>query len=93
MPELVYEIIDLLASILRFLGLAVFGLAFGWLGLDLLKKSGAWQVQIAVFLGFAGILIAITVFSAWGALAALAAGIGVAILLWGLPKKEKEAKK
>jgi hypothetical protein len=44
MPSIVYEIIDLFASILRFLGLAVFGLGFGWQALDLLKKSSLWQV-------------------------------------------------
>ncbi len=93
MPDLVYEIIELLVAILRFLGLAVFGVGFGWLGLDLLKKSSAWQVQIAVFLGLAGIVIALTVFSGGAALAALAAGIGVAVLIWGFPKKEKEVKK
>ncbi len=93
MPDIVYEIIDLLASILRLLGLAVFGVAFGWLGLDLLKKSTFWVVQVAVFLGVAGLLIALTVFSAWGAVGAFAAGVGVAILLWGLPRKPKEDKK
>ena len=93
MPDIVYEIIYLLASILRLLGLAVFGVAFGWLGLDLLKKSTFWVVQVAVFLGVAGLLIALTVFSAWGAVGAFAAGVGVAILLWGLPRKPKEDKK
>jgi NhaP-type Na+/H+ and K+/H+ antiporter len=93
MPSIVYEIIDLFASILRFLGLAVFGLGFGWLALDLLKKSNLWQVQIAVFLGLAGLLIAMAVYTAWGALGAVAAGIGVAVLIWGLPKKAKEEKK
>ncbi len=93
MPSIVYEIIDLFASLLRFLGLAVFGLGFGWLGLDLLKKSNLWQVQIAVFLGLAGLLIAMAVYTAWGALGAVGAGIGVAVLIWGLPKKAKEEKK
>lgn len=94
MPSIVYEIFDLLASLLRLLGLAVFGVGFGWLALDLLKKTTLWQVQIAVFLGLAGLLIAMAVYTAWGALGAFAAGVGVAILIWGLPKKPKdEAKK
>jgi hypothetical protein len=38
-------------------------------------------------------LIAMTVYTNWGAVGALAAGIGVAILLWGMPKKPKEEKK
>ncbi len=90
MPNIVYELIELLASLLRFLGLAIFGLGFGWLALDLLKESSLWQVQIAVFLGLAGLLIAMAVYTAWGALGAFAAGAGVAFLIWGLPKKEKK---
>ena len=90
MGPLVYEIIDLLASLVRFLGLVVFGLGFGWLALELLKKSNLWQVQIAVFLGLAGLLIALTVYTNWGALGAFAAGTGIALLIWGLPKKKKE---
>jgi hypothetical protein len=93
MPDIIYEIIILLSQLLRFLGMAVFGVAFGWLALDLLKKSSLWQVQIAVFLGLAGLTIAMTVFIGIGALGAYAAGIGVAILIWGLPKKPKEEKK
>ena len=93
MPALVYEIIDLFASIIRFLGLAVFGLGFGLLANELLKKSEAWQLRIAVFLGLAGLVIGLAVFTSWGALGAVAAGIGVAVLLWGMPKKEKKEEK
>jgi hypothetical protein len=93
MPNLVYELINLLASLFRFIGLAAFGVGIGWLALDLLKKSNLWQVQIAVFLGLAGLLIAMAVFTAWGALGGFAAGVGAAILIWGLPKKEKKEEK
>jgi hypothetical protein len=47
-------------------------------------------VQIAVFLGLAGLVIGLSVFSGWAAVGAVAAGIGVAIILWGLPKKAKK---
>jgi hypothetical protein len=90
MPPIVYDIIDLFAALIRFLGMAVFGLGMGWLALDLLKKSELWQVQIAVFLGLAGLVIGLSVFSGWAAVGAVAAGIGVAIILWGLPKKAKK---
>jgi hypothetical protein len=93
MPSIVYEIVDILASLIRLLGLAVFGLGFGWLALDLLKKTQLWQVQIAVFLGLAGLLIAMAVFTGWGAVGAFAIGAGAAILVWGLPKKEKKEEK
>jgi hypothetical protein len=89
MPTIVYDIINLLGALLRFLGLAAFGLGFGWLALDLLKKTPLWQVQITVFLGLAGLVIALAVFTGWAALGAVAAGIGVAIMVWGFPKKGK----
>ena len=88
--DVVYIIVDFLASLLRFIGLAAFGVAFGWLALDLLKKSQLWQVQMTIFLGFAGLLIALAVFIPAGGLGAFAGGAGVAILVWGLPKKEKK---
>jgi hypothetical protein len=92
MPSLVYEIIDLIASLIRFLGMAVFGLGLGWLVLDLLRKS-VWQVQIAVYLGLLGLVIALSLYTNWGALGAFVAGVGVAILLWGMKKpKEEEGK-
>jgi hypothetical protein len=90
MPQIVYEIIVIFASLIRFLGMAVFGLGMGRLALDLLKKSELWQVQIAVFLGLAGLMIAMAVFTGVAATGAVAAGIGVAVILWGLPKKEKK---
>jgi hypothetical protein len=90
--DTVFLIITLFGQLLRFLGLAVLGVAFGWLALDLLKKSTLWQVQIAAFLGLAGLVIAVAVFSGAGALGAFAGGIGAAILIWGLPKKPKADK-
>jgi len=90
MPSYVYEIINLFASILRLIGMAVLGLGIGWLALDLLKKMQVWQVQIAVFFGLAGLIIAMAVFTGVGALGAFALGVGVAILLWGMPKKQKK---
>jgi hypothetical protein len=93
MPPLVYEIIDLLAAIVRFLGLAVFGLGVGYLAVDLLRRA-QWPVQVAVFLGLLGLVIALTVFSAWGATGAFALGVGGAVFVWGMPKAPKdEAKK
>jgi hypothetical protein len=90
--DTVMLIVTLFGQLLRFLGLAVLGVTFGWLALDLLKKTALWQVQIAAFLGLAGLVIAVAVFSGSGALGAFAGGIGAAILIWGMPKKEKKDK-
>jgi NhaP-type Na+/H+ or K+/H+ antiporter len=87
--EVVNYIFLIVSQIVRFLGLAVLGLAIGWLVLDLLKKLQDWP-QVVVFLGLAGLLIGMVVYTGWGAFGGFAAGIGVAVLLWGLPKKKKK---
>jgi hypothetical protein len=91
MPPIVDSILTMISQLIRFLGLAVLGLGIGWLTLDLLKKVQAWQAQVIVFLGLAGLVIAMTVFTGTAALGAFAGGAGLALLLWGMPKKEKKA--
>lgn len=91
MPDIVYEILDILASLIRFLGMAVVGVGLGWLSLDLIRKATAWQAQVIVYLGLLGILIALTCFTAGGALGAFCLGLGAALLVWGPPRKEKSA--
>jgi NhaP-type Na+/H+ or K+/H+ antiporter len=88
--EILNLLLILLSQFFRFVGLAVLGLGIGWLALDLLKKIQAWQGQTAIFLGLAGLVIAMVVFTGWGAMGAFALGIGVAILMWGMPKKQKK---
>ena len=92
LPQVLYDIIDLIASLLRLLGMAVFGLGIGWLAVDLLHKAEAWQFQAVVFLGLLGLSIAIVDFQSWGAMGGFFIGLGVAILMWGMPKKKKEEK-
>jgi hypothetical protein len=88
--EIVNMILILLSQFFRFVGMAVLGLGIGWLALDLLKKILVWQGQIVIFLGLAGLIIAMVVFTGWGALGAFALGVGVSILMWGMPKKPKK---
>ena len=90
MPAILYDIIELIASLICFLGMGVLGVALGWLVLDLFKKTTDWKFQMALFLGFLGLIIAMVVYLPWGALGAFAIGAGVALLLWGMPKKEKK---
>jgi NhaP-type Na+/H+ or K+/H+ antiporter len=90
MSPIVTDIINLIGQLIRLLGLAVLGLGMGWIALDLLKKIEAWQGQVAIFLGLAGLIIAMAVFTGPGALGAFAIGAGVAVFMWGMPKKEKK---
>jgi hypothetical protein len=88
MPSVLNIIFYILSALLRIIGLGVLGAGIGWLSLDLLRKE-AWQLQIAVFLGLVGLVIAIAFVGA-GAVGAFAIGVAVAIFLWGMPRKKKE---
>ncbi|MBA4380802.1 MAG: hypothetical protein C0393_09065 [Anaerolinea sp.] len=93
MPTIVYDILDLFGALFRLLGMLVFGLGAGWFALEMFRKGQqAWQLQIALFLGFAGLAVAAMYFLAPGGLGAFAIGAGAAMLVWGMkkPKKEEE---
>jgi hypothetical protein len=76
-----------LSQALRILGMAALGVGLGWLVLDLLRKAENWQMQAILFLGLLGLVIALTVFTGWGAVGAFGIGLGVAIFVWGMPRK------
>lgn len=91
MPQIVYEILDLLGALIRLLGMTVFGLGAGWFMLEVFRKGQqAWQLQIAIFLGFCGLAIAMAYFTTAGALGGFGIGVGVAMFVWGMPKPKKE---
>ena len=90
MPTIVYDIINLFAVLLRLIGMAALGVGFGYLAVDMLRKAQTWPLQMAFFLGLAGLVIAMVVFLAPGALGGFGIGFGVAIFIWGIPKKQKE---
>jgi hypothetical protein len=93
MPTIVYEIIDLIGSLIRLIGVTVLGLGMGWLSLDLLRKNPSWQLQAVVFLGLAGLVIAMVILFFGGATGAFALGVGLAIFMWGMLKKKKDGDK
>ncbi len=74
---------------MRLLGVAALGVGLGYLAVDLLHKAEGWPMQAVGFLGLAGLVIAMAVFLAPGALGAFGIGLGVAIFIWGMPKKEE----
>jgi hypothetical protein len=91
MPQIVYEILDLLGALIRLLGMTVFGLGAGWFMLEVFRKGQqAWQLQLALFLGFCGLAIAMAYFTTAGALGGFGIGVGVAMFVWGMPKPKKE---
>lgn len=90
MPTIVFDIINLIGSLLRLLGVAALGVGIGYLVVDLFHKAQEWLMQAVLFLGLAGLVIAMAVFLVPGALGAFGLGFGAAIFLWGIPKKKKE---
>ena len=94
MPQIVYEILSLLGALIRMLGLLMFGLGIGWFALEGFRKSQQnWQLQIAVFLGLvalSGIMIYTLYYNAPSALGLYGIGFGVAMFLWGIPKKKDD---
>ena len=92
MPVLLTDLLSLLGFIIRFAGFLVFGYAIGRFVWDNFKTS-AWQVQVALVLGFFGVAVGFTDFASAGSAGAFALGSGVAFLMASMPKKEKEEEK
>jgi hypothetical protein len=90
MPPIVLEIFSFLGFLLRAFGFFLFGFGGGRFVLDAFQKAN-WQLQIALVLGFFGLLIGLTDFSSPGAAGAFALGAGIAFLMSGMGKKDANA--
>lgn len=89
------EVLSVIGFVIRALGFAVLGFAVGRFTIDAYKKA-AWQVQIALAVGFFGLLVGLTQYSSPGSMGMFALGAGAAILMSFMTKKEadgEEAKK
>ncbi len=79
------DVTAFLGSIVRLLGLLVFGVAAGWFTLYAFNQpEKRWQVQIAVFLGTFAFTALLANFSSAGGLGAFVLGLGAGLLNWGL---------
>ena len=76
MPYVLTDIINLIGYLLRAAGFLVVGLALGRFLLEQYRKA-VWQVQIALALGFFGLLIGLTDFASAGSAGAFALGAGI----------------
>jgi len=83
------EVLSIIGIIVRALGFAVLGFGVGRFTMDAYKKA-VWQVQIALAVGFFGLLVGLTNYSSAGSMGMFAFGAGVAILLSGMAKKEED---
>jgi len=90
MPNILYDIFDIVGALLRLIGLLVFGLGLGWFALDAYRKEN-WQLQIAVFLGFVLAAVGFAEYLSAGAMGMFSLGAGGALLMWGMSKDKKKA--
>ena len=80
----------ILVGLLKLAGTFLFGLGLGKIALDAYKKGPQpWQTQVAYAVVLGAVLIASLRF-AHIVLAGLCLGMGIAVLIWGLPKKKKD---
>jgi hypothetical protein len=88
MPPIIHEILGTLGNLLRVLGFLLAGIALGRFFMDSFRPA-AWQVQIALILGFFGLLIGLTAFATSGAAGAFALGVGAAYFMSMMPRESK----
>ena len=86
MPPIVSDLLGLLGLLLRALGFLLFGFGSGRFILSVYKESN-WQLQMALVLGFFGLLIALTDFASPGSAGAFALGAGAAYFMASAPQK------
>jgi len=71
------DILEIFGFLIRLVGFLLVGLGLGRFLLDSYPKAN-WQLQIALILGFFGLLIGLTVYSSPGSAGAFALGAGIA---------------
>jgi hypothetical protein len=90
------DVVGILGGLIRFLGFLLIGYGIARFVLDSYQKA-TWQLQIALVLGFFGLLIGLTDFASPGSAGGFALGAGVAFFMAVMPKKdankEEEKKK
>jgi len=84
------EILSIIGYVIRALGFIILGFGVGRFTMDAYKKA-VWQVQIALAVGFFGLLVGLTNYASAGSMGMFAIGAGAATILSGMAKKEEEA--
>jgi hypothetical protein len=82
------EVLSVIGFVIRALGFALLGFGVGRFTMDAYKKA-AWQVQIALAVGFFGLLVGLTNYSSPASMGMFAIGAGAALLM-SFSKKKKD---
>lgn len=83
------EVLLVIGFFIRALGFAVLGFGVGRFTMDAYKKA-AWQVQVALAVGFFGLLVGLTKYSSPASMGMFAIGAGAALLMSFTAKKEED---
>ena len=82
------QVLGILGNLIRAIGFLVFGFGVARFTLDAYSKAN-WQTQIALALGFFGLLIGLTNFATPGSSGMYALGAGAAMVMNMAPKKSE----
>ena len=86
------QITGLLGNVIRAVGFLIFGFGITRFTLDAYKKAN-WQLQIALALGFFGLLVGLTNYATPGSSGMYALGAGISLLSNMTPKKDDDTNK
>ena len=86
------QILGILGNLIRAIGFLVFGYGVTKFVLDSYSKAN-WQLQIALALGFFGLLAGLTHYASPGSTGTYALGAGVALITAMRPKTPEEEDK
>jgi hypothetical protein len=89
MPPIVFDVFSVLGFLISALGFALFGFGVGRFTFGAFEKA-VWQVQIALVLGFFGMLVGIANFTSPGSTGMFVLGAGIAFFLAGRSEKKEE---
>lgn len=94
MPPVIYDVLNIVGFLIRATGMLIFGFAFSLLSVEFFKKGQqVWMLQIAIFLGFVGLVIALSTFTSPASLGSFGFGVGAGLLYFLLYKKERGEEK
>ena len=79
-------VLGILGNLVRAIGFLIFGFGVTRFTLDAYSKAN-WQLQIALVLGFFGLLVGLTNYATPGSSGMYALGAGVALVMSLMPKK------
>jgi hypothetical protein len=81
------QVLSVIGFVIRALGFALLGFGIGRFTMDAYKNA-AWQVQIALAVGFFGLLVGLTHYSSPASMGMFALGAGAALLMSFSKKKD-----